>query len=392
MEAALSAQVLDGHSLGKITHRTVPLSLTLSGNHVETIQFLVFYTPPTTPLVLGRPWLDKHDPHVSWSTGRILGWSMACHANCLRSASSPPSGAKPSLSPPILTGIPPSYLDLAPVFNKESALSRSLPPYRPYDWAIDFLPGAPLPVRWLYNLSIPEKEEMCNCITESLASGIIRPSSSPVAAGFFFVAKKDGSLRSCIDYRQLNTITVKNKYPIPLLCSTFEPLTKGTIFTKLDLRNAYHLVRIRERDEWKTGFNTHLGHFEYLVMPFGLTNAPAVFQTLVNDVLRGFINVFVVVYLDVILIFSWTPKQHTTRVRLVLQRLLENRLFVKAEMCMCSTRPPWSSWDTSWRRDKFGPTPRRYRRWRSGRDLLIAPSSGTSSALRTFTFIGLRPH
>ena len=171
-------------------------------------------------------------------------------------------------------------------------------------------------------------------ITESLASGIIRPSSSPVAAGFFFVAKKDGSLRPCIDYRLLNTITVKNKYPIPLLSSTFEPLTHATVFTKLDLRNAYHLVRIREGDEWKTGFNTHLGHFEYLVMPFGLTNAPAVFQTLVNDVLRDFINLFVIVYLDDILIFSPTPKEHTTHVCLVLQRLLENRLFVKAEKCV----------------------------------------------------------
>ena len=170
MEAALSVQALDGHSLGKIMHRTVPLSLTLSGNHVETIQFLVLHAP-TAPLVLGRPWLDKHDPHVSWSTGRILGWSVACHANCLRSASSPPSGAKPSLSPPVLTGIPPSYHDLAPVFSKESALS--LPPHRPYDCAIDLLPGAPLPVGRLYNLSIPEKEAMRNYITESLASGII---------------------------------------------------------------------------------------------------------------------------------------------------------------------------------------------------------------------------
>ena len=118
---------------------------------------------------------------------------------------------------------------------------------------------------------------MRNYISKSLASGIIQLSSSPVAVGFFFVAKKDGSLRPCIDYRQLNNVMVKNKYPLPLLSSTFEPLTHATVFTKLDLRNAHHLVRIREGDEWKTGFSTHLGHFEYLVMPFGLTNAPAVF-------------------------------------------------------------------------------------------------------------------
>ena len=151
------------------------------------------------------------------------------------------------------------------------------------------------------------------------------------------MAKKDGSLRPCIDFRQLNTITIKNKYPLPLLSSTFEPLTHATIFTKLDLRNAYHLVRVREGDEWKTGFNTHLGHFEYLVMPFGLTNAPAVFQALVNDVLRDFLNTFVVVYLDDILVFSKTPTEHSRHVRQVLQRLLENRLFVKAEKCVFST-------------------------------------------------------
>ncbi|XP_055015782.1 uncharacterized protein LOC129410863 [Boleophthalmus pectinirostris] len=131
----------------------------------------------------------------------------------------------------------------------------------------------------------------------------------------------------------LNDITVKNKYPLPLIDSAFEPLHQATIFTKLDLRNAYHLVRIRQGDEWKTAFNTPLGHFEYLVMPFGLTNAPAVFQTLVNDVLRDMLNKFVFVYLDDILIFSRDLKEHVQHVRLVLQRLLENKLFVKAEKC-----------------------------------------------------------
>lgn len=170
-------------------------------------------------------------------------------------------------------------------------------------------------------------------ITESLTAGIIRPSSSPIAAGFFFVEKKDKSLRPCIDYRGLNNITVKNKYPLPLLTSAFELLHGATIFTKLDLRNAYHLVRIREGDEWKTAFNTHLGHYEYLVMPFVLTNAPAVFQALVNDVLRDFINHSVFVYLDDILIFSRSVAEHECQVRQVLLRLLENRLFIKAEKC-----------------------------------------------------------
>jgi len=134
-------------------------------------------------------------------------------------------------------------------------------------------------------------------------------------------------------FRGLNNITVKNKYPLPLIDSAFEPLQGVTIFAKLDLRNAYHLVRIREGDEWKTAFNTPLGHFEYLVMPFGLTNAPAVFQALVNDVLWDFLNHSVFVYLDDVLVFSRTQEEHIKHVRQVLQRLLENRLFVKAEKC-----------------------------------------------------------
>lgn len=143
-------------------------------------------------------------------------------------------------------------------------------------------------------------------ISESLSSGLIRPSSSPVSAGFFFVGKKDGSLRPYIDYRRLNEITVKNRYPLPLMDSAFQVLQEARMFTKLDLRNAYHLVRMRAGDKWKTAFSTPLGHFEYLVMPFGLSNTPAVFQGLIN-VLQDFLHRFVFVYLDDILIFFQRP-------------------------------------------------------------------------------------
>ncbi|XP_054608715.1 uncharacterized protein LOC129167989 [Dunckerocampus dactyliophorus] len=201
------------------------------------------------------------------------------------------------------------------------------------DCAIDLLPGAPFPSSRLYNVSKPEREALELYISTSLAAGLIRPSTSQLAAGFFFVEKKDKSLRPCIDYRALNDITVKNKYPLPLMDSAFNSLHSAKIFTKLDLRSAYHLVRVREGDEWKTAFNTPLGHFEYLVMPFGLTNAPAVFQSLINDVLQDMLGRFIFVYLDDILIFSSSLKEHIQHVRLVLQRLLENTLFVKAEKC-----------------------------------------------------------
>lgn len=143
--------------------------------------------------------------------------------------------------------------------------------------------------------------------------------------------------RPCIDYRGLNNITIKNRYPLPLISSAFELLQGATIFSKLGLRNAYHLVRIREGDEWKTAFNTPSGHYEYLVMPFGLTNAPAVFQGLVNDFLRDLLNVSVFVYLDEILVFSKSLQEHVVHIRQVLQRLLNNHLFVKAEKCRFHT-------------------------------------------------------
>lgn len=170
-------------------------------------------------------------------------------------------------------------------------------------------------------------------INSSLQSGIIRPSSSPPGAGFFFVEKKDKTLRPCIDYTGLNYITIKNRYPLPLLSSAFDMLQGAKVFTKLDLRNAYHLVRIREGDEWKSTFNTPVRLYEYHVMPFGLTNAPAVFQALVNDVLRDLLNRCAFVYIDDILIFSPDLQTHVQVVRQVLQRLLESRLYVKAEKC-----------------------------------------------------------
>ncbi len=132
-------------------------------------------------------------------------------------------------------------------------------------------------------------------IQDSLVAGIIHPSSSPAGAGFFFVKKKDGSLRPCIDYRGLNDIMVKNFYSLPLMSSAFKLLQEATIFTKLDLRSAYHLVQIREGDEWKTAFNTPNGHLVYLVTPFGLSNSPAVFQAFVNEVLRCMVDRFVFV-------------------------------------------------------------------------------------------------
>ncbi|XP_016378977.1 RNA-directed DNA polymerase homolog [Sinocyclocheilus rhinocerous] len=170
-------------------------------------------------------------------------------------------------------------------------------------------------------------------IEEALQQGYIRPSTSPAASSFFFVAKKDGGLRPCIDYRTLNKSTVKFRYPLPLVPAALEHLRGATVFTKLDLRSAYNLIRIREGDEWKTAFVTPTGHYEYLVMPYGLVNAPSLFQDFMHKVLREYLHRFVLVYIDDILIYFRSMAEHRHHVVEVLERLREFHLFLKAEKC-----------------------------------------------------------
>ncbi len=143
--------------------------------------------------------------------------------------------------------------------------------------------------------SIPERKAMENYIKEALRQGFIRPSTSPTASSFFFVLKKDGGLRPCIDYRALNEHTVKLPYPLPLVPAALEELRGAHILSKLDLRSAYNLIRIREGDEWKMVFITPAGHYEYQVMPYGLSNSPSVFQGFMNEVFREFLHRFVIV-------------------------------------------------------------------------------------------------
>ena len=294
----IRARSLNGKEIFAITHISKPVKMTI-GNHHETIQFHLF-TSMLHSLILGQPWLFEHNLHINWRSGKIREWGEECKEHCLleRVAEINLFSANPATDSdyPDLTTVPPCYHHLKEVFDKSKALS--LPPHRPYDCAIDLIPGSPIPKGRLYSISDPERKAMNDYISASLKAGLIRPSLAPAGAGFFFMGKKDGSLRPCIDYSPLNDITIKNRYPLPLMTSVSDQLQQAKIFTKLDLRNAYHLVRIREGDEWKTGFNTPSGLYEYCVMPFGLTNAPAVFQAMINDVLRNFLDQFMYVYLD----------------------------------------------------------------------------------------------
>ena len=309
LERPVRASSLNGMELFLITHISEPVHLHVN-DHKELLRFYLFRSFSHS-LVLGQSWLLNHNPHIDWRTGEIRGWGESCTQTCQVPLFQDEFvtevnlfSTNPTLEAefPDLNTVPPCYHHLGQVFSKTKALS--LPPHRPSDCAIDLIPGSTIPKGRLYSVSGPEKEAMREYISASLKAGLIRPSSSPAGAGFFFIGKKDGSLRPCIDYSPLNDITIKNRYPLPLMSSVFDQLQQAKIFTKLDLRNAYHLVRIREGDEWKTAFNTPSGHYEYRVMPFGLTNAPAVFQAMINDVLRDFLDHFVYVYLDDILIYS----------------------------------------------------------------------------------------
>ncbi|KAJ7961417.1 Retrotransposon protein, putative, Ty3-gypsy subclass [Quillaja saponaria] len=179
----------------------------------------------------------------------------------------------------------------------------------------------------------PELAELRKQLNELLESGFIRPSKAPFGAPVLFQKKQDGSLRMCVDYRALNKVTVRNSYPIPLIADLFDQLSGAKYFTKLDLRSGYYQVRIAEGDEPKTTCVTRYGAFEFLVMLFGLTNAPATFCTLMNQVFRGYLDKFVVVYLDDIVIYSSTLEDHKQHLQLVFNRLRENQLFVKREKC-----------------------------------------------------------
>ncbi|KAK3511976.1 hypothetical protein QTP70_027657 [Hemibagrus guttatus] len=163
-------------------------------------------------------------------------------------------------------------------------------------------------------------------IEGALAAGHIQPSTSPAAVGFFFVGKKDGGLHLCIDYQGLNAITVRYPYPLPLVPAALEQLRGARVFTKLDLRSAYNLVRIREGDEWKTAFHMTHSHYEYCMMPFGLTNAPAVFQALINGVFQDLLGKGVIAYIDDILVYSTSMEDHVRQVREALTRLQRHHL------------------------------------------------------------------
>ncbi|GJW54097.1 putative reverse transcriptase domain-containing protein [Tanacetum coccineum] len=204
-----------------------------------------------------------------------------------------------------------------------------LPPVRQVEFQIDLIPGAAPVARTPYRLAPSEMQELSNQLQELADRGFIRPSTSPWGAPVLFVKKKDGSFRMCIDYWELNKLTVKNRYPLPRIDDLFDQLQGSSVYSKIDLRSGYHQLRVKDEDIPKTAFRTRYRHYEFQVMPFGLTNAPAVFMDLMNRVCKPYLDKFMIVFIDDILIYSRNKEEHANHLRIILELLKKEKLYAK---------------------------------------------------------------
>ncbi|KAF8661193.1 hypothetical protein AX16_001497, partial [Volvariella volvacea WC 439] len=327
------------------------------GNHRETIDLAVVNLGSTN-VFIGFEWLIKHNPMIDWQTGDIF--LERCPESCqqeqqelrfldsceetlpqpysdihytnddkplpylsymyLRENNIKPINPSPEM---------PEYVrPYADVFSEQDF--ETLPERRPWDHTIDLIPGSKPKDCGIYPLNPEEQKALDEFIDTNLKSGRIRPSKSPMASPFFFIKKKDGGLCPVQDYRKLNEMTIKNKYPLPLIQELIDKVKHSKVFTKFDVRWGYNNIRIKEGDEWKAAFKTNRGLFEPTVMFFGLTNSPAIFQTFMNHIFRDLVNEgHVIVYIDDILIFTEDVETHRRIVKRVLEVLREHKLYLK---------------------------------------------------------------
>ncbi|GJS14306.1 reverse transcriptase domain-containing protein [Tanacetum coccineum] len=283
-------------------------------------------------VIIGMDWLSQHKAvivchdkvvEIPVEDGRILrvhGERAVGITKALKSAKE---------DEPKLNDIP-VVREFEDVFPEDLS---GLPPQRQVEFRIDLVPGATPIAKSPYRLAPSEMQELSGQLQELQDKGFIRPSHSPWGAPVLFVKKKDGSLRMCIDYRELNKLTVKNRYPLPRIDDLFDQLQGSRFFSKIDLRSGYHQLRVHEDDIPKTAFRTRYGHFEFTVMPFGLTNAPAVFMDLMNRVCKPYLDKFVIVFIDDILIYSKTKEDHEVHLGLVLELLRNEKLYAKFSKC-----------------------------------------------------------
>jgi hypothetical protein len=208
-----------------------------------------------------------------------------------------------------------------------------MPPDRDIEFVIELKPGIAPIYKTPFRMTTPELAELKEHIRELLEKGFVHPSSSPWGAPVIFVLKKDGTQRLCVDYRALNEITVKNKYPLPRIDDLFNQVRSACVFSKIDLRSEYHQLKVRECDIPKTAFISRYGLYEFTVMSFGLTNASSYFMYMMNKVFMEYLDKFVVVFIDDILVYSRNEGEHDGHLRLVLQKLRDHKLYAKLSKC-----------------------------------------------------------
>lgn len=343
--------------------------------HVRYFQDTFLAADIDTRMILGMPWLAMANPNIDWAkksfkwreytvvaamttTCRVdliepedfaelaLNKDSDCfvvHAHQVISANEPSVHrdrreliAQADIATATTVELPAEYSEYSDIFSDSGA--AGLPPYGVADHAIDLVDDKQPPYGPIYNLNEVELETLRGYIETNLSNGFIRPSTSPAGSPILFVRKPGGGLRLCVDYRGLNMITIKNRYPLPLVGESIDRLAMAKRYTQLDLTAAYHRLRIKKGDEWKTAFRTRYGHFEYQVLPFGLTNAPATFQAYINQALAEKLDVFCIVYLDDILIYTQdTGAKHVEAVKWVLDKLRQHGLFVNLQKCRFST-------------------------------------------------------
>jgi len=208
-----------------------------------------------------------------------------------------------------------------------------VPPEREVEFSIDLVPGTKPVSMAPYRMSASELAELKKQLEDLLDKKFVRPSVSPWGAPVLLVKKKDGSMRLCIDYWQLNKVTIKNRYPLPRIDDLMDQLVGARVFRKIDLRLGYHQFKVKDEDMQKTAFRTRYRHYEYLVMPFGVTNAPSVFMEFMNRIFHAYFDRFVVVFIDDILIYSKSEEEHAEHLKIVLQVLKEKKLYAKLSKC-----------------------------------------------------------
>lgn len=369
MQRTIPLHNIDGskNTAGGITH-FARLTLTV-GDITEKTDFLITNIGPED-IILGLPWLKRVNPSINWEQGEITlpsgseeappsvpefqkldtrrherrQWVKAgiikdssdeiwCMASFTYSTKLAAEANEAKAKKTFEQMVPKEYHTHAKVFSEEE--SHRLPKHQPWDHAIDLAPDAPETLKSkVYPMPNNEQSALDDFIKENLQKGYIVPSKSPMASPVFFVKKKDGKLRLIQDYRKLNAITIKNRYPLPLASDIINQLKGAKYFTKFDVRWGYHNVRIKEGDEAKAAFVTNRGLFEPKVMFFGLTNSPATFQSLMNSIFADLIaEGKVAVYLDDILIWSSDLVEHRKIIHEVLKRLEENDLFLRPEKC-----------------------------------------------------------